>query len=234
MRRQRGLRDLEWVLVWNMKVGRGRRAIRGLRRLIKRSRAQVILLQEAKNYVPAIRVAFPGWRVFGGPGFVESSNCVVMVRRGLEVTHHGRVRNRASWVFTGKGRHVVHPGRVWRDVVAEGVALLCVHKATEVLDKNGPNHDVGLEEANNLVEWLETYDHAIAAGDINNQHDDTRPNGPVEIAHDSAAKVHVPPGGENDPDFAWVRGLDVDLERLGDGGSDHHAWLIHITSKEHR
>src|SRR5690349_1219771 len=108
-------RRLRTLAVWNMKVGRGRTAIRGLRALIRDTDADAALLQEAKNYVPAIRLRFGlKWRVYGGVGWVESSNCVVMVRRSVRREKRGKVVNQRPWVYKHKGREVEHPGRVWR------------------------------------------------------------------------------------------------------------------------
>jgi endonuclease/exonuclease/phosphatase family metal-dependent hydrolase len=199
-------------------VGRGRAATRGLRDLIRDTDADVVLLQEAKNYVTAIRAAFPGWRVYGGIGFRESSNCVVMVRRTVTVGKRGRVRNRTPWTYAHKGRSVVHPGRVWRWVEADGVTLMAVHRATNALSLN---EKAGREEADNLIEWLESHPRAIAAGDWNNRPVDNRPNGPAEIARHGHARLVVAPGA--DIDFAAVRGVEV-TARLGDRyGSDHHS-----------
>lgn len=218
-------RHLRTVAVANLKVGRGRAAIRGLAALVRDTDADAVLLQEAKNYLPAIRARFGAtWRVYGGPGFVEASNCAVMVRRSIRRGKRGAVRNRTPWYYRGKGRNVKHPGRVWRWARVDGVFLMSVHKATNALSLN---KDAGREEADRLAEWFG--DHAgpmIAAGDWNNTADDRRPNGPAEIARLAKAQVVVPPGARID--YALVRGVDVTAKSGKSYGSDHESFTTHI------
>lgn len=220
-------RRLRTVVAWNMKVGRGRAAIRDLRSLIRDHRPEVVLLQEAKNYVTAIRVAFPGWRVYGGPGRIDASNCVIMVRRSVRVSHHGRVKNHTPWKYLHNGRSVTHPGRVWRWVQAGGITFLSLHKATNAL---GLNKSAGLEEADNLIDWFGDHaDPTFAAGDWNNQHDDRRPNGPVDIARHAQARIVASP--QAGIDFAAVRGIAAVATRGDKYGSDHHATIYRLEKR---
>lgn len=219
-------RRLRTVAVWNMKVGRGRAAIRGLRALIRDTDADAVLLQEAKNYLLMIRLVFGVlWRIYGGMfPRTDSANCVVMVRRTIRRGRHGAVRNRTPWVYTGKGRRVTHPGRVWRWARADGVYLMSVHRSTNALSINKV---AGREEADRVMEWFD--DHAgpmLAAGDWNNAHDDPRSNAPADIAKHVKADVVVP--GDSRIDFAIARDLDVATWRGSKYGSDHHAHIYRL------
>lgn len=221
-------RPLRTAVAWNCKVGRGRAAIRGLRDLIRDTDADAVLLQEAKNYVPAIRLRFGlKWRVYGGPGWVEASNCAVMVRRSVRRGRRSKVVNKTPWYFRNGGRWVQHPGRVWRGPRADGVRLLSVHKATNVLDRDGRNFDVGREEADNLADWFRrSGDPSIAAGDFNNQARDPRQGAPSDIA--KRVRGEVVASSQYDIDLAIVRGLDVTVKRLGKYGSDHEAHVYRL------
>lgn len=212
-------RRLRTVLVWNMKVGRGRAAIRGLRNLIDRHDPEVLLLQEAKNYVRAIRLTFPGWRVYGGLGFRDSSNCVVMVRRSMKRGKHGTIRNGTPWTFMHDGKPVVHAGRVWRWVRVDGVALMSIHKATNAL---GDNKAAGEEEAFRLVEWFEDHGGPRGAfGDFNNTAADKRDHGPSDIADRADAEVLA--ADDEDIDLAVIAELEATVTQVEAEGSDHHA-----------
>lgn len=218
-------RRLRTIGVWNMKVGRGRAAIRGLRALIRDTDADAVLLQEAKNYLPAIRLVFAlTWRIYGGPALKDGGNCAVMVRRTIPRGKHGRVRNRTVWYYRGKGRNVAHEGRVWRYVRADGVWLASIHKATEAL---GYNAAAGREEADNLAEWFGDHDGPmLAAGDFNNRASDRRTDAPVDIA--KRVRGEVLAVEENDIDIAIVRGLDVTVRRGKSYGSDHASRVYRL------
>lgn len=217
-------RRLRTIGVHNLKVGRGRAAIRGLRALIRDTDPDALLLQEAKNYLPAIRAVFAlTWRIYGGPARKDAGNCVVMVRRSVKRGRSGRVRNRRVWYYRGKGRNVAHEGRVWPFVRADGVWLASIHKATEGLSYNKA---AGGEEAENLVEWFDEHGGPmVAAGDFNNRAGDTRPNGPADVAR--RVKGEVVAVDENDIDLAIVRGVDAGVRRGKSYGSDHP--LLEIT-----
>lgn len=219
-------RELRTVLGWNMKVGRGHAALKGLRDLIREHDPEAVLLQEAMNYVAALVLLFPRWRVYGGIPRTEGSNCVVMVRRtvprGRRKGHGwGVIRNRTPWYYRGKGRNVKHPGRVWRWVRVDGVLLLSGHRETEAL---GHNRAAGRETADALVEWTKDHDGPkLAHLDWNNRCTDRRPDGPVEIAKRSGGLLLVPKGGEHRPDYALVVDGDWTARRVGREGSDHQC-----------
>lgn len=213
-------RPVRKVAAWNMKVGRGKAAVDGLAALIDDHSPEVVLLQEAMNYVTRIRLRFGRhWRVYAGAPFMERGNCAVMVRRSVKRGGHGKVRNRLPWRYTGQGRDVKHPGRVWRWARADGIYFLSMHRATNALSLNKA---AGSEEADNLEEWFG--DHAgpmIAAGDWNNLHSDGRQEAPASIARRVKAHLIVPPEGRID--YALARDVKGRGERVGKYGSDHPA-----------
>lgn len=220
-------RRLRTVLGWNMKVGRGRAAIAGVRAFIKEHDPEAFLLQEAMNYTAALKVTFPLWRVYGGIPFTEGSNCVIMVRRSVRRGRRkghgwGVIRNRVPWWFDHPDREPVkHPGRKWRWARADGVNLLSGHKATNAL---GFNRAAGREEADSLVEWTKEHDGEVLAHlDWNNLCTDKRPDGPVEIARRVGGMLLVPKGGETRPDYALVRDGEWTARRVGREGSDHQC-----------
>lgn len=223
-------RRLDTVAVWNMKVGRGRAAIKGLRQLIRDHNPDTILLQEAMNYVPGLRLNFLNWRIYSGakPGH-PSANCVVMVRKDLPRGRRprkgfGAVRNHTAWTFINSGRRIIHEGRVWRWVRVDGVHLMSVHRATNAL---GDNAEAGREEADNLIDWFDSHNGPmIAAGDWNNLWSDKRPNSPRDIAKHVKGELVVP--AEARIDYALVRGIDVTAERGDKYGSDHHSHIYRL------
>jgi endonuclease/exonuclease/phosphatase family metal-dependent hydrolase len=210
----------------------GRRGPRRARRhrIIADHDPDVILLQEAMDYVSRMRLRFRGWRVYSGRLTTVRANCPIMVRRRRA---RGRIRgrgwglvvNRRPWVYRGKGREVTHPGRVWTWARVEGIRFLSVHRATEAL---GHNERAGAEEADHLEYWFDSHDGpAFAAGDWNNLWSDKRRDSPAAIARTVKGELVVL--AEARIDYALATGLTVTCERAGKYGSDHHAHVYRLT-----
>ncbi len=213
------------VSVWNMKVGRGKAAIDGLHELIEDQDPDAILLQEAMNYVKAIRREFGGeWRIYSGTPYTERANCPVMVRRhvphgGERGVDWGIVSCRRTWTYRGKGRFVTHKGRKWTWALAADVPLRSMHRATEAL---GFNDAAGDEEARKIRRWTRRNGTSLIGGDWNNVHDDRRDNSPSDTATRVKGQLVVPEGARID--YALVKGLDDVKARRGKRyGSDHHS-----------
>jgi hypothetical protein len=147
-----------------------------------------------------------------------------MVRRSFKRGKSGKVRNRTPWTYAHKGRTVVHPGRVWRWVRVEGVALMSIHKATNAL---GTNRAAGEEEAFRLVEWFEDHAGQLGAfGDANNQADDQRDDAPAHIA--ARAEAELVSESPDDIDLGIVRGMTGRWKRGKKYGSDHYSHTYEI------
>ncbi len=222
---RRRRRPLHRVEVWNMKVGRGQAAVDGLAELIEARDPDVVLLQEAMNYIRRLRKEFGHeWRIYSGLPFTSRANCPVMVRR--DVPHGGKrgqdwgiVTVRATWVYRGRGRFVRHPGRSWTWAIADGVALMSMHRATEAL---GFNAKTGKREAERIKAWARRFSEWLIGGDWNNHHTDPRQNGPRDIANDLDADLVVPDDARID--FALSsEDLVEDTRRGARRGSDHHS-----------
>lgn len=217
-------RDPLRVVVWNMKVGRGHRALADLRRLVRDQRPDALLLQEAMNYVRLIRVLFPAYRVYAPRGWSEAANCPVMVRRTVPRGH--RKRRGWSWVrcserWTYAKYNVVHPGRTWTAVRVAGVWLLSVHRAPRGLSKL--NRHAGSEEAEQLVDWFDEHAGAMfAGGDMNHAAGRRGRDTSQHVARRMKGEVVGPVG----IDHGIARGLTATCRVLGDYGSDHDALLF--------
>lgn len=226
----RSKRQLRKIATWNCRAGRpSRDVIRGLRRLIEDTDADVIALQEAQDYIQALRKAFPGWRVYAKHGWPESTNCVVMVRRRCPRGRHygrgwGTVRVEAGWTYGPTGKR--HPGRTWTWVRVDGVPILSLHR---VPGKSGDNGISYLEEAHELREWFDEHDGPmVAIGDANEGPRDTRPNTLLAVSRKVKGQL-IFDRDEPGIDYALARDLTGRFDRLDTYGSDHRAGLLTLT-----
>lgn len=243
-----GQRRLRRIGTHNVRVGRGWRAVaRGLREFIAAHDPDVIALQEARNYVLALRIAFATrWRIYAPPTTAgpEARDCPVMVRRDLPRARRRRrggwgwVQNRIGW--RGPKHGWLHPGRTWTWVTVDGVAILSLHRVwtpPRPTRGRGPNAPAYAEEAAALREWLDKHRRAVVIGDANGSTTDPHPASMRATARATGAQLvddHDDPG----IDYAAVKGLDGKLRRLrrfgstpdvpGDREPDHRAALLTI------
>lgn len=230
-RRRLARRDPDVVVSWNAKVGRKRRELlRNLAALIDDTRADVVGLQEAQQYVTVIRLRFGlRWRVYARTGWAESDNCPVMVRRrirlyGKRPHRWGVVRMERGWV--GPKHHKPHPGRTWTWLRTHPM-ILNLHRATGGSGHrtNGPAY---AEEGHRLTAFLRNrHCPVLALGDTNTQADDERPGSMLNVAELVRGELITDPLNAGIDYALGVRLLeDWRARRIGRYDSDHRALVL--------
>jgi hypothetical protein len=149
------------VVAWNVRVGRRPEEVaRQLALALSSIRADVVVLNEAAAYVPALRqaLAHGEWKAWHAWGWAEARNVVVLTRRGLPVRRTVPIRNWRSWVgplarrpHVGRTFLLVDVGLHWR--------IVAVHRTPggprggHPRDSRGygPNAEAWAEEHRRLV-----------------------------------------------------------------------------------
>lgn len=214
---------LETVASWNCKVGRDPdTVVKKVKALIDDTGAQVVALQEAKQYTEALHRRFDEhFYVYAKTGWPESTNCPLLVRRGQGNRQGygqgwGTVRYTTPWVGPQGGHH---DGRTWHWALVNGYALMSLHRCT---DGDGRNSEAFQTEHDKLVAWIEAQElPVLILGDHNCGPKADYYGSSRRVAEHANGKVQAPDGGH--VDYAIKRDCPGSI-RLGHAyGSDHEA-----------
>lgn len=209
------------VVSWNCKVGRNTSTVVGnLQDLVRDLDPDVILLQEAKGYVSAIRDAFKkSWQIFADSD--AGKDDPVMVREGISVSDWGTRKYTTHWVGPQGGDQ---KGRTWTYAVIDGTEYLSLHRCWGgTKDSNAKAY---ADEASLLVKAYGSSGRPfVVFGDTNTSPSASYPNSMKDIAKRTGGKLITPGGGI---DYAVVRGVTGTMGSKKPYGSDHDAVLFVI------
>ncbi|WP_243061117.1 hypothetical protein [Nocardioides sp. SR21] len=142
------------ALLWNVWVGqKPRRVRRTLRRLSRRHRPDVIVLNEAYRCGDVLRTV-KRYDVHQGPNVGEGADVAVLVAHRHRTLRSRALRMRQTWTVVSKGR--VKPGREFR---ADRIRL-AGGPVLRVLGWHGPtdhpiNADAAAEAHDRIVRWAQ-------------------------------------------------------------------------------
>lgn len=213
------------VVSWNCKVGRHPQSVvAGLRGIIRDHDPEVVVLQEADEYVPAIRKAFnKHWYVYARNIGREGRQCPVMVRKAghrrkyIKDGGWGTVHPKTRW----EGPHgQPHEGRTWTWVYVSGAVVLSLHRCTGGRAKN---KDAYLEEAKELIRFFARHAgrQILVFGDTNTEFGVVYGGSMQQVAN----IVHGLLTGDRPPgvDYMLSKGARGTVNRRKEYGSDHRA-----------
>jgi endonuclease/exonuclease/phosphatase family metal-dependent hydrolase len=219
------------IISYNAQVNRDIGAVvKSLRMMLRdHPHTDVVVLQEAQQYVDFLRKAFVGnWWIYGRKGRAEGLMNPVMVRKAINFPKRkwgpgwGTIANTTDWI--GPKHGLKHEGRTWTWVLVGDVYVLSLHRAT---DGAGQNRKAYLEEAGRLTQFFEKRQgkDIIVFGDTNTGIGADHPGSMQRIRE----KVHGrliadEPAGV---DYALTtRSITASVERTKTYGSDHKAAVM--------
>lgn len=210
------------VVAWNAKVGRDSAAVLdGIHELIEAMSPDVLALQEAGGYLPALRDTYGDrWRVYAHHDWPEANQCPLLVSRDFTLKERGQgwgtLRTTVDWVGPQGG---VHQGRTWTWCKVNGLHVMSLHRCT---DGDGRNQQAAAEERHALVQWIGKHKPALVIGDHNWGPQNKHPDASKQVARDAGGKLSHPGHGI---DYAIQRGVAGTVTERGSHGSDHPAIL---------
>ena len=210
------------IVTHNVRVARNPSEVAGaVAMMIDAVQPHVVMLQEVvPRYLPGLR-SIPGYRLIVERGWVDSTNCVTLVRRDVPIKRWRTIRNRIGW--RGPVHGWARVGRTFQIVDLYGWRLVNVHRtrlawgAAAYAEEDDALRRIAAKRRSQRPAF-------VVVGDQNEPYSDNGPYTPGRMARD----IGLEPVGRSSIDYALVRGCDGHALRLNKYGSDHYARLVRL------